>query len=690
MNPEKNTLAEQNSGLQKLFLGILFFGLLLVSVNIALLLNQFSRMNQAAETQAATSTAEITDMPASAEAVIEQATPTLTLEPTASVLLPGMETLRTLEDTLIPENDPLQLADHFKGVTDARVQLMEEPAIPVNGAQKKFWILEVDENFYREITAELIYQTPHLYFWVEQGLAYDREDVIQLCETFENHIYPTDRLYFGSEWTPGVDNDEHLVIVYAQALGSAAGYFSGSDSLMPEVRAYSNTAEMFYLSADYSNLEDPYTYGVLAHEFQHMIHWNHDRNETSWLNEGFSELAVYLNGYDIGGFDYYFAFDPDLQLNFWPGDDQGDSAPHYGASYLFTRYLLSQFGAQTIHEIIQNPKDGLASLDDTLAQKMGSYDPGWLESIRPGDQVFQNWTIANLLQNDQLQDGLYGYGEKQDLPTFSSGEVISCDGDWLQRSVNQYGTDYIQVKCAGDFLVELEGGAATALLPVDAHSGDYYLWSNNGDESHITLSREFDLTQVSAPVTLDYWTWYDIERDYDYLYLTASVDGKKWQILQTTSCTSEDPTGANYGCGYNGQSGDWIKESVDLSSYVGQKVTLQFEYITDASVNGEGFLLDDISIDAINYRSNFEIDSGGWGAQGFVRITNSIPQAFSAVVIRQDFNPSVQKWINPAGMNLDIEIENQNGNSGAILAISGLTRYTRIPAVYRLKITRLN
>ena len=32
-----------------------------------------------------------------------------------------------------------------------------------------------------------------------------------------------------------------------------------------------------------------------------------------------SELAVKLNGYDIGGFDYYFAFDPDVQLNHLAG-----------------------------------------------------------------------------------------------------------------------------------------------------------------------------------------------------------------------------------------------------------------------------------------------------------------------------------------------------------------------------------
>jgi immune inhibitor A len=37
-----------------------------------------------------------------------------------------------------------------------------------------------------------------------------------------------------------------------------------------------------------------------------MIHWYQDRNESSWLNEGFSELAAFLNGYGGGGFDYVY------------------------------------------------------------------------------------------------------------------------------------------------------------------------------------------------------------------------------------------------------------------------------------------------------------------------------------------------------------------------------------------------
>jgi len=53
--------------------------------------------------------------------------------------------------------------------------------------------------------------------------------------------------------------------------------------------------------------------------------------------------------------------------------------------------------------------------------------------------------------------------------------------------------------------------------------------------------------------------------------------------------------------GYNDVTDGWIEESVDLSDYSGKKIWLRFEYVTDAAVNGEGFFLDDVSVDAIGY-----------------------------------------------------------------------------------------
>jgi hypothetical protein len=75
----------------------------------------------------------------------------------------------------------------------------------------------------------LAYATDHAYFWIEDGVDYDKDKVKKLAEFFETKIYPTDREFFGSEWTPGVDGDVHLIFIYARGLGkNIAGCFHPS------------------------------------------------------------------------------------------------------------------------------------------------------------------------------------------------------------------------------------------------------------------------------------------------------------------------------------------------------------------------------------------------------------------------------------------------------------------------------
>jgi immune inhibitor A len=85
--------------------------------------------------------------------------------------------------------------------------------------------------------------------------------------------------------------------------------------------------------------------------------------------------------------------------------------------------------------------------------------------------------------------------------------------------------------------------------------------------------------------------------------------------------------------GLHRRTNDWIEEKVDLSEYAGKNIFVRFEYITDAAVNGEGFLLDDVAVEAAGYRSDFEADDGGWQAEGFVRVQNVLPQTFGLALI---------------------------------------------------------
>jgi hypothetical protein len=212
-------------------------------------------------------------------------------------------------------------------------------------------------------------------------------------------------------------------------------------------------------------------------------------------------------------------------------------------------------------------------------------------------------------------------------------------------------------------------------------------WSNKGDESDMTLTREFDFTNVSGPISLDFSMWHDLENDYDYVFLEASTDGgETWQILTTPSGTGDDPSGNSYGWGYNGQTGGWVSESVDLSQFAGQNVQIRFEYVTDAAINGEGFLLDDVRVDAINYQSDFEADEGGWEGAGFVRVDNVLPQTYAlSLIVRGDDTTTVTRIPLNADQTAEVPISLDNGEE-AILIVTGTTRFTTQPAAYQINI----
>ena len=649
-----------------------------------------------------------TSTPAATPRVIRpatrQATPAAPLEPATpgtlevpATIVPPLEgfsvptdTLQLLSDTIVPVNNLIELAERLEGKQDIPETLDPPPAPFEAGAQQSFWVTNTDNNQNFQVQATLRYITDHLYFWVQDGVAYNPRDLQRLADTFENEIYPINREFFGSEWTPGVDGDPHLYILYAGGLGgSVAGYFSSVDEVPPQANEFSNAHEMFLISADLVRLEDEYAYSVLAHEFQHMIHWYRDRNEDTWMNEGFSSLAMFLNGYSIGGHDFLYTLDPDIQLTTWP-DNPESRTPHYGSSFLFLTYFLDRFGEDATKALVAEPENGMVSIDKVLADN-GVVDEDSNETLS-ADEVFADWVVTSYLQDASVGDGRFTYHNYSNAPKPSETEQLdSCPVDWQTRDVSQYGVDYIRINCRGEFNLRFEGTVQVGVLPEDPYSGAYAFWSNQGDESDMTLTREFDFSSHSGPLTFSYWTWYDLEKDYDYLYLEASLDGETWQILQTPSGTEEDPSGNSYGWAYNGPSGgnagpQWIQESVDISQFAGQRVQLRFEYITDAAVNGEGFLLDDVAITEAGYISDFENDDGGWQADGFVRIQNILPQTFRLALISHGRATTVDQFSLSGDNAIDIPLSLGDEIDEATLVVSGTTRFTRQKAAYRFEI----
>jgi len=591
------------------------------------------------------------------------------------------DTIETLTQIDVPENDPYELACRLQAVCDVSTTVQAK-SYKV-GDREKFWIVNSDTNEHSQIDATLRYITPHSYFWAEEGTPVDEGDMKALMDTFEEKIYPTDREFFGSEANPGVDNDPHIYVIYANSIGhNIAGYFSSSDSFNPLVNEYSNGHETYVLGTS-QNLGDDYTYATLAHEFVHMIQNASDRNDVSWMNEGFAEMGAFLNGYDIGGADWLYVQNPDIQLNTWVDNASPDFSAHYGQSFLYLTYFLDRFGEEATKALTNNPENDLPSVDSTLAE-LNITDPQTGNAIT-ADDVFMDWAVTMHLMDESVDDGRYRYKNYPNAPRAEGSESVSSCPQSLGGTVNQYGIDYYTINCEGDYTLQFKGSTVVGLLPINANSGDYMYWSNRGDESDMTLTREFDFTNVSGPISMSFAMWHDLETDYDYAYLEASTDGKTWEIITTPSGTGEDPTGGSYGWGYNGQTNGWINEEVDLSQFAGQTVQIRFEYVTDAALNGEGLLLDDIQINAINYEEGFETDDGGWEGAGFVRVENVLPQTYRLALIIKGDTTTVTHIELSSDQTADIPLSLNSGEE-AVLVVAGTTRFTRLPAAYQMEI----
>jgi len=134
------------------------------------------------------------------------------------------DTLTTMEDTNVPVADLRDLACRLEAKCSVPQTL---PSGPYTVGQKtSFWVSNTDNAQSFKVNATLQYETDHAYFWVEDTVQYDQGEAKKLIDTFENKIYPTDREFFGSEWTPGVDRDPHIYVLYAHGIGSIYSWFS--------------------------------------------------------------------------------------------------------------------------------------------------------------------------------------------------------------------------------------------------------------------------------------------------------------------------------------------------------------------------------------------------------------------------------------------------------------------------------
>jgi hypothetical protein len=176
--------------------------------------------------------------------------------------------------------------------------------------------------------------------------------------------------------------------------------------------------------------------------------------------------------------------------------------------------------------------------------------------------------------------------------------------------------------------------------PYDPHSGAYYVYSQIADLSFKRLGGTFTIPAGSP--SLKFWTSYDTETDWDYVFVEINEAGTdSWTTLPdvnggtTTSTGLSCPAGwvdeihpflAHYmdsACNptgttgswnaFTGNSGGWQQAEMDLSAYAGKTVELYISYASDWATQGLGVFVDDIELSGYPLE-DFEAGTDGWSA----------------------------------------------------------------------------
>ncbi|MEX0747942.1 MAG: hypothetical protein WD275_08090, partial [Rhodothermales bacterium] len=199
---------------------------------------------------------------------------------------------------------------------------------------------------------------------------------------------------------------------------------------------------------------------IISHEYQHLIHYEYDLNELSFVNEGLSEWASVINGYFNRSIRFLNnATEHSTKLLDWRSDQGTNVVDNdYQRAGLFTTYLAERIGLEATGSITR----AMNSSGSPAIGKVG-YDVVLAEHSLTLQEIVGDFHVANFL-NDKTVDSKFGYtpAARQALAKVST---VNIDGTtqsiWDQTSM--------QIN-AGAFRYVTWSTVADINLTVDIHS----------------------------------------------------------------------------------------------------------------------------------------------------------------------------------------------------------------------------
>jgi len=497
-----------------------------------------------------------------------------------------------------------------------------------------------------------------------------------LLDEFDNTMWPTNTSVFGEPLPRGDEGQKVWTLIFnirdesyydCTQTSYIAGYFSASES------AENNKNIMHIDSYDWANRTGPdaarpYLYeGTFAHEFEHLIHFDVDPDEESWVDEGLADLAGFLCGYghSSGHVAYYFVYHEVTPLTFW-----GGGLYDYGASYLFALYLFEKFGgADFVSALVDEQANGIEGIEKTLDAF------GYRESF---NDIFDNWVIANYIDDTRKGGGKYGYDTLEvgtaDTWGYSIEYALSTwygppweapfelpSSSWWFGDPQPYTAHYFRFNSKKAAEVFINGDDYSGTLP---HSGAYEWYSDAEAWAWRSFYQTFSIPAGGA--TLNFWTFYEIEDDWDYGYVEVyDHDTNEWYTLEASGTVDnvahpqdnpntpvgrepKDYLAAGRWHAFTGSVNDWTEVSMDLSPFAGHTIDVYFTTWQDGAFTLQMMYVDDISIPEIGFSDDVEAGGDDWTSTGWYVTDGILANGYSIVALGTKWVPT-GRYPEPAG-----------------------------------------
>ena len=300
-------------------------------------------------------------------------------------------------------------------------------AIPSEGSTRTFWVYngsDDPDSRFDEITATARHVGDQAVIYVDQQApaeGFTDDDLRGLGARFDDVIHPRVTTSFGDP--SDLDGNDRVVILLTPVVNLlterdsesfVGGFFYGRD-LNPDLPS-SNGGEIFYALVPDPEAEfgDARTRNqildvlpaILAHEFQHMVHFNErvlrlgGSQDAVWVLEALAQMAEELVARDYAALndaasvallragnrrraELYFERPDTVSLVAASGSG---TLVERGAGFMFLLYLHQQYGGDIVGRLTRQTRTGVAGVE--------------AETGRAWGPLFSDWATAAFLDQD--------------------------------------------------------------------------------------------------------------------------------------------------------------------------------------------------------------------------------------------------------------------------------------------------